>query len=108
MCQSVDQGLKELAPFGQANARPMLCATDVTVAEPPRRIGGGGRHLALSLAQHGTRLRSVAFGGGDWVDPLTEANGPLAVAFKPVINNFRGRRSVELHLADWRAAGEPR
>jgi hypothetical protein len=26
----------------------------------------------------------------------------LAVAFKPVINTFRGRQSVEMHLADWR------
>jgi hypothetical protein len=24
------------------------------------------------------------------------------VAFRPVINSFRGRRTVELHVADWR------
>ena len=27
---------------------------------------------------------------------------PISVAFRPVINDYRGRRSVELHLADWR------
>jgi single-stranded-DNA-specific exonuclease len=50
----------------------------------------------------------VAFGGSDWADELTAVDGPLDVAFRPVINNFRGRQSVELHLVDWRpAAVEP-
>jgi single-stranded-DNA-specific exonuclease len=44
----------------------------------------------------------VAFGGGDWEQGLIEAGGPLAVAFKPVINDFRGRQTVEMHVADWR------
>ena len=48
-------------------------------------------------------MRAVAFGGGDWEDDLAAA-GPLAVAFKPVINHFRGRQTVEMQLADWRAA----
>ena len=48
-------------------------------------------------------LRAVAFGGGEWADDLAAANAPLDVAFRPVINTFRGRRSVELHLVDWRA-----
>ena len=53
-------------------------------------------------------MRAVAFGGGDWEQELLEANGgPVAVAFKPVINHFQGRKSVEMHLADWRLQNEP-
>jgi single-stranded-DNA-specific exonuclease len=100
--QTVSQ-IENLAPFGCGNERPLLCTTDVRLAEPPRRIGGD-RHLALRLDQHGVRLRAVAFGGGDWEQDLLEANGPLAVAYKPVINHYRGRQTVEMHLADWRAA----
>lgn len=96
--------LERLAPFGQANPRPLLCATGVTLAGAPQRIGGGGRHLSLKLSQHGATLRGVAFGGGDWADELAGVEGPLSVAFRPVINDFRGRRSVELHVADWQAA----
>ena len=96
--------IERLAPFGQANPRPMLCATNVTLAEAPKRMGGGQRHLSLKLAQHQTSLRGVAFGGGDWVDALEQCPGPLSIAFRPVINEFRGRRSVELHVADWRPA----
>jgi single-stranded-DNA-specific exonuclease len=97
--------IENLAPFGCGNERPLLCTTEIRLAEPPKRIGSTGRHLALRLEQHGVRLRAVAFGGGDWEQDLTDARGPLAVAFKPVINHYRGRQSVEMHLADWRAAG---
>lgn len=94
--------IESLAPFGAGNVRPMLCATGVTLAEPPQRMGGGGRHLSMWLNQDGARLRAVAFGGGDWEDDLNESSGPLAVAFQPVINDFRGNRKVELHVKDWR------
>ena len=96
--------LEQLAPFGRCNDRPLLCTTGVTLAGPPREIGSGGRHLAIRLAQHGVELRAVAFGGGDWADELASLDGPVDVAFRPVINRFRGRRSVELHLVDWREA----
>ncbi|HUY32403.1 MAG TPA: single-stranded-DNA-specific exonuclease RecJ [Pirellulales bacterium] len=98
--------IERLAPFGQANPRPLLCATGVTLAGPPKRIGGGERHLALKLLQHGVALRAVAFGGGEWADELAAAAGPLAVAFRPIINEFRGRRNVEAQLADWRVVAQ--
>jgi single-stranded-DNA-specific exonuclease len=95
------QQIERLAPFGEGNARPLLCATGVTLAEPPKTIGNG-HHLALRLSQHGVTLRAVAFGGGEWSQELTELAQPIDVAFRPVINDFRGRRNVELHLVDWR------
>jgi single-stranded-DNA-specific exonuclease len=101
--KAVEQ-LERLSPFGHANPRPMLCASNVVVCEPPKRIGGGGRHLSLSLAQHGVKLRAVAFGGGDWETQISPSNGPIAVAFRPMINEFRGRRSVELQICDWQPA----
>ena len=94
--QTVRQ-IESLAPFGRGNERPMLCTSDVRLAEPPRRIGTTGQHLSLRLEQHGVALRAVAFGGGDWEQDLDRRNGPLAVAFKPVINSFRGRQTVEMH-----------
>jgi len=96
--------IEQLAPFGHGNARPVLCASGVTLAHTPRLMGEGGRHLAVKLSQHETTLRAVAFGREDWAEGLSAANGPLDVAFRPVINSFRGRRSVELHLVDWRHA----
>ena len=99
--QTVRQ-IESLAPFGHGNERPMLCTSDVRLTEPPRRIGSTGHHLSLRLEQHGVALRAVAFGGGDWEQGLNAAAGPLSIAFKPIINNFRGRVTVEMQLADWR------
>ncbi|MCO6454836.1 MAG: single-stranded-DNA-specific exonuclease RecJ [Pirellulaceae bacterium] len=100
--QTVQQ-IEQLAPFGAGNPRPTLCATGVRLAEPPRRIGGGERHLALKITQHQVSLRAMAFGQGEWADELTaKLDEPLDIAYRPVINEFRGRRSVELHLVDWR------
>ena len=96
--------IEQLGPFGHANPRPTLCTSDVELREPPKRIGGGQRHLSLRLAQHGVEFRAVAFGGGDWADELGAMNEPIAVAYRPTINHFRGRRSVELQISDWQPA----
>jgi len=96
--------LERLAPFGHSNPRPLLCASDVTLSEPPKVVGGGGRHLSLRLSQHGIQFKAIAFGGSDWAADLTPEVGPLAVAFRPFVNYFRGRKSVELQVCDWQPA----
>ena len=101
---STVEQIERLAPFGQSNPRPCCARRMSRLAEPPKRMGGGDRHLSLKIAQHKTSLRGVAFGGGDWADELARTPGPLSIAFRPVINEFRGRRSVELHVADRRVA----
>ncbi len=96
--------IERLAPFGHSNPRPLLCASNVTLSEPPRAVGGGGRHLSLRLEQHGVQLKGIAFGGAEWADELAAAEGPIAVAFRPFVNQFRGRRTVELQVCDWQPA----
>ncbi len=98
------QTIERLAPFGAGNARPLFCTSSVALANAPKPMGSDGRHLSMTLVQHGVGLRAVAFGGGDWAEDLSALVGPIDVAFRPVINNFRGRRSVELHLVDWRSS----
>ena len=97
--------LEQLAPFGQGNRRPILCASRVALVEPPRAFGGGGRHLSMRLVQHSTKIRGVAFGGADWLPHLPPPGQPFHIAFKPKINEFQGRRTAELELVDWRPDG---
>ncbi len=96
--------MERLAPFGQGNPRPLLCATQVKMAEKPRSLGQGDRHLSVPLVQHGVQLRALAFNRGEWLSELSAVDEPVDVAFRPVINEFRGRQSVELHLSDWRVS----
>ena len=98
------QEIELLAPFGQANPRPILCASKVHLAEPPRLMGEGQRHLSLRVHQQGTPLRAVAFGQAEWAETLQQHAGPIDIAFRPVINDFRGNRRVELQLVDWKTS----
>jgi single-stranded-DNA-specific exonuclease len=98
------QQIETLAPFGCGNPRPVLCATGVRLAEPPKRIGGGERHLSLKLSQHQVNMRCVGFGFGDAAEELAGIRAPLDVAYRPVINEFQGRSRVEVQLVDWRVS----
>ena len=94
--------IERLAPFGDHNARPLLCTAGATLVGPPKPLGNGGRHLAMRLSQHGVTFRAVAFGGAEWAEELAAPGRPIDVAFRPVVNTYQGRHNVELHLVDWR------
>lgn len=101
--QTVKQ-IESLAPFGCGNPRPVLCATRVKLAEPPKKIGASERHISLRVVQGETGLRGVGFGCAEWADELAAVGAPIDIAYRPVINEFRGRQSVEIHLVDWRVS----
>jgi single-stranded-DNA-specific exonuclease len=102
--------IEQLAPFGEENPRPLLCASGVTIFGQPKKMGGGDRHLSLQITQHNVTMRALAFGKGEWAEELADIDGPIDILYRPVINEFRGRRSVEVHLVDWRTAsvGKPK
>lgn len=90
-----------LGPFGQENPRPQFVATKVKLAETPRTMGEGGRHLSIVFLQQKTKIRAIAFGKGEWASQMEEEGGPFSISFAPSINRFRGFESVQLHLKDW-------
>ena len=96
--------LEQLAPFGQDNRRPTLCARGVILGNQPKRMGRGEKHLSVVLQQDEVRIRAVAFNQGDWVDPLQAHQGALDIAYRPVLNEYNGRRSVEVQIVDWKPA----
>ncbi len=76
LTREVVEQMERLAPFGEGNRRPLLCASNVRLTEPPKRMGKNSQHLALRLDQHGVKLRGVAFGGGEWADELSASDAP--------------------------------
>ncbi len=93
--------LERLGPFGQDNPRPVFAVSKVDLAEPPRKMGNGERHLSLRVRHYGKVLRAVAFGRADWAEELAAVDGPISISFAPNINRFRGQENVELRLLDW-------
>jgi len=98
--------LDRLGPFGAEHRRPRLAVMNVELVEPPKKMGGGDRHLSLRIKQGQKVLRGVAFGKGDWADEIPP-DTPLSVCFSPNINRYKGYESVELQLVDWKPAEKP-
>jgi single-stranded-DNA-specific exonuclease len=99
--------IEKLAPFGAANPRPILVASNVELAEAAKTMGSGDRHMSGRFVQYGTVLRGVAFGQAEWIEPLNNHKGQIDIAFRANINEFNGMKRVELQLLDWRVAKIP-
>lgn len=96
-----------LGPFGAAHSRPRFAANNVQLVEPPRKMGGGERHLSLRVRDGSKVLRAVAFGKGDWADEMVEAiHGPFSICFTANMNRYKGYETVELKLLDWQPSAQ--
>jgi single-stranded-DNA-specific exonuclease len=95
--------LDRLEPFGAANEKPVLHSADVRLSEPPRTIGGDGAHLVLALRRGTATHRALAFGMAARAGELA-LGIPLELVYTPRWNTFRGERSLELVLHDFRVA----
>ncbi len=103
LTMDVADTLQHLAPFGEGNPRPRLATTPVELAEPPRAVGAGGAHLQFTVRQGNTYRKAIAFGRGPQAEQLLQ-HRHLRVAFEPIINEWNGRRNVELKIIDWKPA----
>ena len=95
------ESLELLEPYGAGNPRPTLCLTDV-VLERVTPIGGGN-HLKLRLGKGGVEFDCVMFSRRESELGAREGDR-IDAAFYPQINEFRGRRSVQLLMVDVRRA----
>jgi single-stranded-DNA-specific exonuclease len=100
--------LDQLEPYGSANSRPLFLAGGLQVVGEPRKMGQGERHLGFQVRQGDVKLRAVAFGMADRLDTLMADAGRCCLAFTPKVNEWQGRRSVELEVVDWQAGGQAR
>ncbi len=96
--------LHHMAPFGVGNARPRLASTVVELVGEPRAVGQAARHLQFTVRQGSVYRKAIAFGRGNRRDELLD-HRRLRLAFEPIINEWNGRRSVELKIVDWKPAG---
>ena len=95
------ESLELLEPYGNANLRPEMCVMDAYL-ESAHPIGNGN-HLRLSIRKFGQSYACVFF--GRTLESLSAREGDrVDVAFYPQVNEFRGRRNVQLLVTDLRRA----
>jgi single-stranded-DNA-specific exonuclease len=103
--------LDRLEPYGAENRKPMFLAGDLEVVGEPRRVGTPDRHLSFRVRQNGTALtalKAIGFGMADRIEELMSAGGKCCLAFTPKINEWQGRRSVDLVVSDFQAGAQAR
>ena len=73
----------------------------MTQARPLQRMGAEKQHVKLWFTDGKATHEAVWWGAGKEASlPV----GKIDVAFAPQINEYNGRRTVQLKLLDWRAA----
>ena len=98
LSESAVRQLAELAPFGMGNPEPSFLARGGR-AQQVQTVGG--KHLRFTLRQGGYSLPCIAFGMAERQQDLV---GELDLLFTPVLNEWRGKVSVQLRLKDFRPA----
>ncbi len=95
------ESMGQLEPFGEGNRKPMLLANGLSVANV-RTVGAGDRHLKVRFAtEYGTLIDAVGFSLGERFEEVKEAR-TIDVVFFPAINEWRGRRTLDLQIEDLR------
>ncbi|HEX3988085.1 MAG TPA: DHHA1 domain-containing protein, partial [Verrucomicrobiae bacterium] len=94
--------LERLAPIGQGNPTVRLSLRGLTHCAPPRQMGGDNQHVKFSVTNGKEVFEAVWWNGGKAEWPKNRFD----IAFSPQINEFRGRRTVQLKLLDWRPCSE--
>jgi single-stranded-DNA-specific exonuclease len=95
--QNID-ALTMLEPYGIGNPQPTLCMRDMTVENLLPL--SDGKHTKAWLSKNGTIFEAVCF-GKSIKDLGAKIGGHADVAFIPQINEFRGRRTVQLYMVDF-------
>lgn len=95
----VVEWIESLEPYGIGNPRPVFSAEGVRVIGEPRVVGEGKKHVQLRLAQNGTTVKGIAWNMAERLGSLAPGT-ECAVAFLPSINEWNGRREVQMEIRD--------
>jgi single-stranded-DNA-specific exonuclease len=98
----------QLGPYGAGNPQPHFLAGPLQVVGSPRRVGKGERHLQFRVVQLDHSMQAIAFNMADRSDDLMSEGGTCSLVFRPIVNEWRGRRRVELEVADFHPGSRAR
>jgi single-stranded-DNA-specific exonuclease len=102
--------LEKLKPTGQGNPNVQFCARNLSHKKPLQKMGAQKQHIKLwvsdtpsscsSAASGATTHEAVWWNAGDKSLPV----GKFDLAFAPSVNEFNGKRTVQLKVLDWQPA----
>jgi single-stranded-DNA-specific exonuclease len=94
--------LQLLEPCGYSNVAPTFMMQNAYILEW-RLVGRDSRHLKFRVARAGRPpVDAIAFGLGEWAQHLP---GHVDIAYQVDMNEWNGRRTLQLNVQDIRASG---
>lgn len=94
--------LKLLEPFGKGNEKPLFAAGNLIV-KSARIIGKNANVLKLILEDgKGNRMEALSFGDVEGDLEYIESKERISVLYYPEINEYMGRRTVQLVITAYR------
>lgn len=97
---ALHDSLRALEPTGMANPRPLFMSRNVQVLNH-RVVGKDSTHLQLEVSDGMVSFKCIAFRQAPWARMMPPK---IDVAYHLSINEWRGRRTLQLQVQDIRAA----
>jgi len=97
---SVVDEIERLEPFGMGNPRPLLLASNLRVLGEPRIVGPRQNHLQIRFLQDSVTVKAIGWNLAERGRTL-RPNTVCSVVFHPSINEWNGRREVQLEIKDF-------
>jgi len=93
--------IEQFAPFGEGNARPIFLSQQINIVDVAK-LGWDGRHLRLKVRTVTSKVKTaLGFGQADeWPD--LKIGDTVDLAYYIELNEFNGRREVQLRIIDLR------
>ena len=89
--------IKQFAPFGPKNRKPIFVSRNVTESGRGKRVGKDKSHLSLVLNTSSKPITTIGFRMGEELIK-TENNQEFDVCYSVDENNWNGRTSIQLRL----------
>lgn len=93
--------LDRLQPVGMGNPEPLFVSYNLRV-RGARKVGRDASHLKLTVSAQNITYDAIAFRQGQWADVKLEW---VDLVYTLEVNEFNGRRTVQLNVRDLRPAG---
>lgn len=102
--QQLYNDIQRVAPFGPGNLEPVFELNNVKVVDV-KTMGQEHQHLKFSIVSEKENLTVIAFGRGNLATLLSAPTGQINLAVKVSLNEWRGKKSVQLMLEDLQING---
>ncbi len=92
--------LKNFAPFGPRNYRPLFLSYGLEVVGTPRIVGNN--HLKFRVRQNGVSFDCIGFNMGDYLTRLEMGDRRLDMVYMVEENEWNNRTTIQLRVRDIR------